>query len=95
MRRYVLVTLLMAAATALAAGCGGSGSSGSAGGTTTAGSDTTATTAAASGTLSGTVGPGFDISMGASEAAAGEYTLTVDDRSAMHNFHLTGPRGWM
>ena len=93
MRRYVLVTLLMAAATALAAGCGGSASSGSAGGTTTAGSDTTATTAAASGTLSGTVGPGFDISMGVSEAAAGEYTLTVDDRSAMHNFHLTGPGG--
>jgi plastocyanin len=90
MRSFVPVTLLVAAATALAAGCGGSSDS-SSGSDTTVGSDTTATTSAASGTLSGSVGPGFDISMGASEAAAGEYTLTVDDQSAMHNFHLTGP----
>ncbi len=90
MRHVVPVTLLVTAVTALAAGCGGS-SNGSSGSDTTAGPDTTATTSAASGTLSGSVGPGFDISMGTSEVAAGDYTLTVDDQSAMHNFHLTGP----
>ncbi len=48
-------------------------------------------------TLVATVGPGFSIRL--SDAAGnpvksldpGTYTITVEDRSAIHNFHLTGP----
>ena len=58
--------------------------------TTTATTDTTATSGSASGTLTGSVGPGFDISMGQSTVAAGTYALTVDDQSSSHDFHLTG-----
>ena len=45
--------------------------------------------------LTGTVGPGFDISMKETSAGAkaGTYTLTVDDQAPYHNFHLTGPAG--
>jgi hypothetical protein len=55
-----------------------------------------ATTEASGGgtTLDGSVGPGFDISLdGTDGITAGDYTLVVDDRSASHNFHLTGPGG--
>jgi hypothetical protein len=56
-----------------------------------------ATTEAAGGggtTLSGSVGPGFDISLdGTDGLTAGDYTLVVNDQSAEHNFHLTGPGG--
>jgi plastocyanin len=57
-----------------------------------------ATTEAASGgggdTISGSVGPGFDISVdGADGLTAGDYRLVVNDQSAEHNFHLTGPGG--
>lgn len=46
--------------------------------------------------LQGTVGPGFTITLSQAGAAVthldrGTYTLTVDDRSEFHNFHLTGP----
>ena len=41
-------------------------------------------------TLTGTVGPGFTISMGQTTVPAGTYTLEVDDQSDAHNFHLTG-----
>jgi plastocyanin len=46
--------------------------------------------------LTGTVGPGFTISLkkGAAKAAtlkAGKYTIVVKDLSSIHNFHLTGP----
>ena len=40
--------------------------------------------------LSGTVGPGFTISM-KKPTKAGKYTLVVSDRSDEHNFHLKGP----
>ena len=55
----------------------------------------TTTDAAAGGAtaLSGSVGPGFDISMNETTAAAGTYTLKVDDQATSHNFHLTGPGG--
>ena len=57
-------------------------------------SDTTAApadTAAAGGqTLTGTVGPGFTITMDQTSVPAGTYTLEVDDQSDQHNFHLTG-----
>jgi plastocyanin len=47
--------------------------------------------------LSGTVGPGFTISLRdasgqpVSSASPGPVTIEVDDRSDEHNFHLTGP----
>jgi plastocyanin len=69
------------------AGCGGDGEEAA---------DTAAATTAAGGgsTLNGSVGPGFDISLdGTDGLAAGDYTITVDDRSSSHNFHLTGPGG--
>jgi plastocyanin len=46
--------------------------------------------------LTGTVGPGFTISLkkGTTKVAKlkpGAYTITVNDKSSIHNFHLTGP----
>jgi len=43
------------------------------------------------GRLTATDGPGFTISMSAKAVKAGVYTITVKDRSNIHNFHLTGP----
>jgi hypothetical protein len=46
--------------------------------------------------LTGSVGPGFEISLTGADGAdvttltAGTYTIEVDDQSDMHNFHLTG-----
>jgi plastocyanin len=47
-------------------------------------------------TLTGTVGPGFTISLkqGAKKVTtlkAGSYTIKIADKSNIHNFHLTGP----
>jgi plastocyanin len=42
-------------------------------------------------TLSGTDGPGFTITMNKKTVKAGTYTIVIHDRSAIHNFHLTGP----
>jgi plastocyanin len=49
-------------------------------------------------TLTGVVGPGFNISLTRGGAAvtqldAGEYTIQVSDKSDFHNFHLQGPGG--
>ncbi|MBC7645050.1 MAG: cupredoxin domain-containing protein [Thermoleophilia bacterium] len=41
--------------------------------------------------LSGTVGPGMSISVSKNKVGHGKYTITVHDKSAAHNFHLTGP----
>ena len=41
--------------------------------------------------LTGTVGPGFTISLKKASYKAGKTTLTVADKSSFHNFHLTGP----
>jgi hypothetical protein len=47
--------------------------------------------------LRGTVGPGFFISLADASGGSvthldpGSYALTVDDKSDLHNFHLTGP----
>jgi Copper binding proteins, plastocyanin/azurin family len=40
--------------------------------------------------LTGSVGPGFTISM-KKPTRAGKATLVVSDRSRIHNFHLRGP----
>jgi plastocyanin len=46
--------------------------------------------------LMGTVGPGFTITLAqggkkVTKLKAGTYTITVQDKSAIHDFHLTGP----
>jgi plastocyanin len=43
------------------------------------------------GKLTATDGPGFTITMSAKTVKAGTYTITVRDRSNIHNFHLIGP----
>ena len=45
---------------------------------------------AATSPLKGVVGPGFTIKLTAKPKRAGTYKLTVQDKSADHNFHLTG-----
>lgn len=92
-RQLVPVVVLVAIGLAVA-GCGDKKSS--SGSTTTAATDTTTTAAAAGGTLEGSVGPGFDISLTqdgqpVTTLAPGTYTLNVDDQASSHNFHLTGP----
>jgi plastocyanin len=47
-------------------------------------------------TLNGTVGPGFTISLTQGGKAvktlkAGSYTIVVNDKASIHDFHLTGP----
>ena len=47
-------------------------------------------------TLTGTVGPGFNISLTKSGAKvtklkAGAYVIKISDKSKIHNFHLSGP----
>jgi plastocyanin len=48
-------------------------------------------------TLFGTVGPGFQIRLAEASGSAvtkldpGTYTIQVDDKAEIHNFHLTGP----
>ena len=54
------------------------------------------TAGAATGKLVATDGPGFTISLkqGAkmvNTLKAGTYTITVQDKSSIHDFHLTGP----
>jgi len=42
-------------------------------------------------TLTATDGPGFTITMSKKSVRAGSYTITVKDKSNIHNFHLIGP----
>jgi len=51
---------------------------------------------AATPTLTGTVGPGFTITLTqggkkVSKLKAGTYVFKIADKSEQHNFHLTGP----
>ncbi len=78
MKRLIPAVLVFSAAAFLAAGCGG-------------GSESSTVGEVGSGTLTGSVGPGFEISMDQTTAAAGAYELIVNDQSDQHNFHLTGP----
>jgi plastocyanin len=41
--------------------------------------------------ISGSVGPGFTISVSRHQVAHGTYTFTVTDKSTMHNWHIIGP----
>ncbi|MDP9492022.1 MAG: plastocyanin/azurin family copper-binding protein [Actinomycetota bacterium] len=89
----VLVGVMLFATSA----CGGDDSS-SSDGTTTEAATTSDGSGSASGTLKGETGPGFtiEVSMDGQDAetvSAGTYTLNVEDKSDMHNFHLIGPGG--
>ena len=51
---------------------------------------------AAGSTLTGTVGPGFTITLTqggkkVTKLKAGTYTFKISDKSNIHDFHLTGP----
>ena len=47
--------------------------------------------AANTNTLTGTVGPGFTITMNKKTVTAGTYAITIHDLASIHDFHLTGP----
>jgi plastocyanin len=58
--------------------------------------ETAAETGQSGGTLVGTVGPGFTITLTqegqpVTSLAPGTYTVEIDDEASSHNFHLTGP----
>lgn len=90
-RHIVFVSGLAAVALALA-GCGGNDEASG----TTETQTSTETTTASGDTLQASVGPGFEISLKDSNGqdvtsvAAGTYTITVNDQSDAHDFHLTG-----
>jgi plastocyanin len=42
-------------------------------------------------TLTGTVGPGFTITMNKKTVKAGTAVITIRDLASIHDFHLTGP----
>ena len=99
-RRFTIALVLAAVALALGAtACGGGNSSSSDETTTEASTEGTTTSdggGGASGTLKGETGPGFTIEVSqngadAETVQAGTYTLEVEDKSDMHNFHLIGP----
>jgi plastocyanin len=46
--------------------------------------------AANTNTLTGTVGPGYTITMNKKTVKAGTYVITIRDLASIHDFHLTG-----
>jgi plastocyanin len=96
MKRTYMGAVVGLAVVALAlAGCGGSDDGAS--GTTDSETTTTSETVTETGmVLKGSVGPGFEISLATEDGqpvetlAPGSYTLLTDDKSDIHNFHLTG-----
>jgi plastocyanin len=86
----------------VASACGGGSSSAGGETTTTAATSTTEAMTTTEGgpstsaELDGEVGPGFEIEVkqhgeDAESVKAGTYTLKVEDKSDIHNFHLIGP----
>jgi len=86
----------------LASACGGGSSSAGGETTTTEATSTTEVMTTTEGgpstsaELDGEVGPGFEIEVkqhgeDAESVKAGTYTLKVEDKSDIHNFHLIGP----
>ena len=96
-RSTTIAVILLGATVALGAtACGGGGSS-SSNNTTEATTTTSAgSSAAASGVLDGEVGPGFSIDVeqngkDVKSVKAGSYTLKLEDKADIHDFHLIGP----
>jgi plastocyanin len=90
------VIAVLAVFTLAAAGCGGDDEATddtTQTETTDAETTDTETTGTGGDTISGTVGPGFEISVDQTSVAPGSYTLEVEDLADVHNFHLTGPGG--
>jgi plastocyanin len=98
-RTAIALVLAALALTFGALACGGDDSSSADGTTTEATTEGTTTSeggGSTTGTLKGETGPGFtiEVSQNGSDAEtvkAGTYTLEVEDKSDMHNFHLIGP----
>ena len=102
-RKTTIAAVLGALTLVLVASACGGGSSSSGGETAT--TEATSTTEAMTTTeggpstsaeLDGEVGPGFEIEVkqhgeDAESVKAGTYTLKVEDKSDIHNFHLIGP----
>jgi plastocyanin len=99
MARIAVAVLVVTFALAVSA-CGGDSGSSSADQVSAAETTTVAGASGASGAasadLEGEVGPGFEIEVkqngkDAESISAGTYTLEVEDKSDIHNFHLIGP----
>jgi plastocyanin len=98
MARIAVAVLVVTFALAVSA-CGGDSGSSSAEQITAAETTTVEGAPGASGAsaeLEGEVGPGFEIEVkqngeDAESVSAGTYTLKVEDKSDIHNFHLIGP----
>jgi plastocyanin len=98
MRRTRLLVLVLGVALAAFAltACGGDDDESATDTETATETTDTGGTGEAGGTLSGSVGPGFEISLtmengdAISTLAPGTYTINVNDQSEDHNFHLTG-----
>jgi plastocyanin len=100
-RGRLVVGLVLLALTVALAGCGGDDDDDAADTTETTTEEATdgATTepSDAGGSLKGTVGPGFTITLTSGDGGAvmqltpGSYDLEIEDLSAAHNFHMTGP----
>jgi plastocyanin len=98
MARIAVAVLVVTFALAVSA-CGGDSGSSSAEQVTAAETTTVEGASGASGAsaeLEGEVGPGFEIEVkqngeDAESVSAGTYTLKVEDKSDIHNFHLIGP----
>jgi plastocyanin len=102
MARIASAVMVVTFALAVSA-CGGDSGSSSADQVTAAetttvegASGTSGASGAASAELEGEVGPGFEIEVkqngeDAESISAGAYTLKVEDKSDIHNFHLIGP----
>jgi plastocyanin len=100
MARIATAVLVVTFALAVSACGGDSGSSSAdqitAAETTTVEGASGGASGAASADLEGEVGPGFEIEVkqngeDAESISAGTYTLKVEDKSDIHNFHLIGP----
>jgi plastocyanin len=95
-RSTIFAVVLVGAMLAFSASACGEGSSSLGSETAEATTSSEGGSASASGTLEGEVGPGFTIEVtqndeDAESVKAGTYTLKVEDKSEMHNFHLIGP----
>lgn len=92
-RRTIVIALGLVVAVLALGACGGDDEEAGGGDTETTATGTIPETGDV---LNASVGPGFEISLTTEDGtpvetlAAGSYTLLTDDKSGIHNFHLTG-----